>query len=369
MQISPTIRYLVKSVALGIGVAGTMLWLFPELSNNSETIISAKRNAAPLSYAEAARNAGPAVVNIYTRSYQNSNVRTDNELRPANLGSGVIMSDKGYILTNYHVVTNADQIIVALQDGRVLTADLIGSDIPTDLAVLRISADNIPVIPQDERITPQVGDVVLAIGNPYNVGQTITQGIISATGRNGLSTMGPDSNGRQDLLQTDAAINTGNSGGALVNTNGELVGINSASYQVNSSDNLSSGIGFAIPYRLAHRIMQDLIAHGRVLRGYLGISTVEIDVVTAKLLNLGELRGLVIENVDPNGPGAKAGLQRGDILTKIDDKAVSGVRSAMDIIAETKPGTKIPLFFIRQGKQEKVQIEVEEDLRFKNYRQ
>lgn len=346
-----------------------MLWLFPELSNNSDMIIASKRNAAPLSYAAAARNAGPAVVNIYTRSYQDSNVRTDNELRPASLGSGVIMSEKGYILTNYHVVANADQIIVALQDGRVLTADLIGSDVPTDLAVLSISADNLPVIPQNESITPQVGDVVLAIGNPYNVGQTITQGIISATGRNGLSTMGPDSNGRQDLLQTDAAINSGNSGGALVNTNGELVGINSASYQLNNNDNLGFGIGFAIPYRLAHRIMQDLITHGRVLRGYVGISTVDIDVVTAKLLNLGELRGLVIENVDPNGPGAKAGLRRGDVLIKINDKAVSGVRSAMDTIAETKPGTKIPLFFIRNGKQEKVLLEVEEDLRFKNYRQ
>ena len=367
MQIPPTIRYLAKSVALGIGVAGAMLWLFPELTQNSEMIMSTKRAQAPLSYAEAARNAGPAVVNIYTRSYQDSNVRTDNELRPESLGSGVIMTDKGHVLTNYHVVANADQIIVALQDGRVLTADLIGSDIPTDLAVLGISADNLPVIPQNENTTPQVGDVVLAIGNPYNVGQTITQGIISATGRNGLSTMGPDSNGRQDLLQTDAAINSGNSGGALVNTNGELVGINSASYQLSNNDSL--GIGFAIPYRLAHRIMQDLIAHGRVLRGYLGISTVEVDAVTAKLLNLGELRGLVIENLDPNGPGAKAGLERGDVLTQLNDTAVSGVRSAMDTIAGTKPGTKISIFFIRQGKPTKVEVVVEEDLRFKNYKQ
>lgn len=367
MKIPSSISYLAKSVLLGAGVAAALLLALPELTPNSTSILSAERNQAPLSYATAARNAGPAVVNIYTRSYQDTNVRTDSQLKPESLGSGVIMTNKGHILTNYHVIASADQIIVALQDGRVFTADLVGSDIPTDLAVLSINAENIPVIPQEESLSPQVGDVVLAIGNPYNVGQTITQGIISATGRIGLSTMGPDSNGRQDLLQTDAAINSGNSGGALVNTNGELVGINSASYQLGNSDN--SGIGFAIPYRLAHRIMQDLVTHGRVMRGYLGISTVEVDTVTARLLNLGELRGLVIENLDPDGPGFKAGLQRGDVLTQINGKPVAGVRAAMDMIAEAKPGTKITVTVLRKGKPINNTVTVEEDLRFKNYKQ
>jgi serine protease DegS len=367
MKIPSWISYLVKSVLLGAGVALTLLIAFPQLTLSRSTILGTERNPAPLSYASAARSAGPAVVNIYTRSYQESNVKNDPQLKPESLGSGVIMTNKGHILTNYHVVASADQIIVALQDGRVFTADLVGSDIPTDLAVLKISAENLPTIPQNESIVPQVGDVVLAIGNPYNVGQTITQGIISATGRIGLSTMGPDSNGRQDLLQTDAAINSGNSGGALVNTNGELVGINSASYQLGNSDN--SGIGFAIPYRLAHRIMQDLVTHGRVIRGYLGISTVEVDTVTAKLLNLGELRGLVIENLDADGPGAKAGLQRGDVLMQLNNKPVAGVRSAMDMIAEAKPGTKISVIVLRKGKSIKMNVIVEEDLRFKNFAQ
>ena len=361
-----SLTYLTKSVLLGAGVAATMLLLFPDLRISPSSESQPQRTQAPLSYAKAARLAGPAVVNIYTRSFQKSNLTQTSELRPQSLGSGVIMTEKGHILTNYHVIANADQIIVALQDGRLFTGELVGADLPTDLAVLVIKADSLPVMPQNESQAPQVGDVALAIGNPYNVGQTITQGIISATGRIGLSTMGPDSNGRQDLLQTDAAINSGNSGGALVNTNGELVGINAASYQLNNADS-SAGISFAIPYQLAHRIMLELIANGRVSRGYVGISTVDVDPVTARLMNLGELRGLVIENLDPNGPGAKAGLQTGDILTKLDNKALEGVRSAMDAIAEAKPGTKVSVSVLRNGKPLKLTVTVEEDLRFKNF--
>ncbi len=362
MKLPPALSFLAKSILLGAGVAAAMLLAFPELRHSGDLFGGNERHPAPMSYARAARVASPAVVNIYTRSFQKSNLQSTPELRPQSLGSGVIMTAKGYILTNYHVIANADQIIVALQDGRLFTADLTGADIPTDLAVLAIKADNLPVIPQNEQLAPQVGDVVLAIGNPYNVGQTITQGIISATGRIGLSSMGPDSNGRQDLLQTDAAINSGNSGGALVNTNGELVGINSASYQLNNAD--SSGISFAIPYRLAHRIMQDLITNGRVMRGYIGLSTVDVDPVTARLLNLGKLQGLVVENMDKNGPAAKAGVAVGDVLTKLNDKPHNGVRAAMDIIAESKPGTLVKLDILRNGKPVTLSITVEEDLRF-----
>ncbi len=366
MKFHSVIGYLLKAVLLGAAVAALLLLLLPELRQTGSRAL--ERDEAPLSYAYAARRAGAAVVNIYTRSFQRSQVDTRAELLPQSLGSGVIMTARGHILTNYHVIANADQIIVALQDGRVLTADLVGVDVPTDLAVLSISADNLPLIPQNPTLSPQVGDVVLAIGNPYNVGQTITQGIISATGRIGLSTMGPDSNGRQDLLQTDAAINSGNSGGALINTLGELVGINSASYHLNGNQE-SYGISFAIPYPLAHRIMQALIANGRVLRGYVGLSTVEVDTVTARLMNLGELRGLVISALDPKGPGAKAGLQSGDVLTKLNGKPLEGVRSAMDTIAEIKPGSQVLFSIIRQGKPLEVQVQVEEDLRFKNLAQ
>lgn len=257
------------------------------------------------------------------------------------------------------------EIIVALQDGRVFSAELVGTDQLTDLAVLYIESDNLPVIPQDPERLPDVGDVVLAIGNPYNVGQTITQGIISATGRIGLSSMGPDSNGRQDLLQTDAAINEGNSGGALVNARGDLVGINTAAYHLNGNQE-SYGISFAIPYKLAKRIMDELIANGRVIRGYLGISSVEINPIVARMMNLGDLRGLVVESLDPNGPATKGGLRRGDVLLKINGEAISGVRAAMDKIVESRPGTKLTISVIRDGKPLEVEVTIEEDLRYQN---
>ena len=355
------LRYIGKAVLLGLLLAGLLIWA-PHLRQFTSDSYD-PREAPPLSYAYAASRAGPAVVNIYTRSFQHSALNDSKELLPQNLGSGVIMSRKGYVLTNFHVISDADQIIVALQDGRVLTAELVGADVPTDLAVLSISADNLPEIPQDPQLSPLVGDVVLAIGNPYNVGQTITPGIISATGRIGLSTMGPDSNGRQDLLQTDAAINSGNSGGALVNTRGELVGINAGAYHMGTSQE-GYGISFAIPYQLAKRIMDELISHGRVKRGYVGISSVQIDSVTAKLQDAQLSKGLIIENMDSDGPAVKGGLQRGDLLLRINDKPINNVRDAMDIIAEMPPGTKAKFTVLRNGKQLVCTITVEEDVRF-----
>ncbi|WP_024872226.1 outer membrane-stress sensor serine endopeptidase DegS [Tolumonas lignilytica] len=360
-MIIAALRYIGKAVLLGLLLAGLIIWA-PRLRQFSFDTPD-PRDSPPLSYAYAASRAGPAVVNIYTRSFQHSSLNNGKELLPQSLGSGVIMQRKGYVLTNFHVIADADQIIVALQDGRVFTAELVGADVPTDLAVLSISADNLPEIPQDPQLSPLVGDVVLAIGNPYNVGQTITQGIISATGRIGLSTMGPDSNGRQDLLQTDAAINSGNSGGALVNTRGELVGINAGSYHSGTSQE-GYGISFAIPYRLAKRIMDELIAHGRVKRGYVGISSIQIDSVTAKLEDAKMSQGLMIENMDSEGPAAKGGLQRGDFLLRINDKPIVNVRDAMDLIAEMQPGTKAKFTVLRNGKQLDFMITVDEDMRF-----
>ncbi|MCF3096339.1 outer membrane-stress sensor serine endopeptidase DegS [Aeromonas australiensis] len=361
MKIPPLVSYLAKSVGFGLTVAALLLLLFPHFRGGAQLpgIIT---NARELSFSYAAHRAGPAVVNIYTRSFA-PNQGNQGELHPQGLGSGVIMNQRGHVLTNYHVIADADQIIVALQDGRVFSAELVGTDQLTDLAVLYIESDNLPVIPQDPERLPEVGDVVLAIGNPYNVGQTITQGIISATGRTGLSSMGPDSNGRQDLLQTDAAINEGNSGGALVNGRGDLVGINTATYHLRGNQE-SYGISFAIPYRLAKRIMDELIANGRVIRGYLGVSSVEINPIVARMMNLGDLRGLVVESLDPNGPAAKGGLQRGDVLLKINGEAITGVRSAMDKIVESRPGTKLTISVFRAGKPLEVVVTIEEDLRY-----
>ncbi|MFQ1768059.1 outer membrane-stress sensor serine endopeptidase DegS [Aeromonas veronii] len=363
MKIPSLVSYLGKSIGFGLTVAALLLLLFPNFRGGAQ-LPGLITNARELSFSYAAHRAGPAVVNIYTRSFA-SNQGNRGQLQPQGLGSGVIMTQRGYVLTNYHVIADADQIIVALQDGRVFSAELIGTDPLTDLAVLYIESDNLPVIPQDPERLPEVGDVVLAIGNPYNVGQTITQGIISATGRTGLSSMGPDSNGRQDLLQTDAAINAGNSGGALVNGRGDLVGINTATYHLNGNQE-SYGISFAIPYRLAKRIMDELIANGRVIRGYLGISSVEINPIVARMMNLGELRGLIVESLDPVGPAAKGGLQRGDVLLKINGEAITGVRAAMDKIVESRPGTQLTISVLRSGKPLEVVVTIEEDLRYQN---
>ncbi|KOG95281.1 outer membrane-stress sensor serine endopeptidase DegS [Aeromonas caviae] len=363
MKIPPLISYLGKSVGFGLAMAALLLLVFPNFRGGAP-LPGLITNARELSFSYAAHRAGPAVVNIYTRSFA-GNRGEKAELRPQGLGSGVIMNQRGHVLTNYHVIADADQIIVALQDGRVFSAELVGTDKLTDLAVLYIESDNLPVIPQDPDRLPDVGDVVLAIGNPYNVGQTITQGIISATGRIGLSSMGPDSNGRQDLLQTDAAINEGNSGGALVNGRGDLVGINTAAYHLNGNQE-SYGISFAIPYQLAKRIMDELIANGRVIRGYLGISSVEINPIVARMLNLGDLQGLVVESLDPNGPATKAGLKRGDVLLKINGEAITGVRPVMDKIVESRPGTKLTISVIRNGKPLDVDVIIEEDLRYQN---
>jgi serine protease DegS len=296
------------------------------------------------SYNEAVKKASPAVVNIYSQQYIDSSIDNKQHLQPTGLGSGIIMDEKGYILTNYHVIYQADQILIALQDGQLFTASLIGSDKVTDLAVLQIEGDNLPVIPQNSQYQPQVGDIVLAIGNPYNLGQTITQGIISATGRNGMS-----SSGRQDFLQTDAAINEGNSGGALINSRGELVGINTSEFYTRNK-NSSSGISFAIPYQLSKRIMKSLIDDGRVIRGSLAISAENLDPLIARLWGLTIGKNIIIKAVYKNGPAAIAGVKVNDLLLKIGDTAVDNVISAIDMVAELKPGTKTKLTLLRNGK-------------------
>lgn len=217
-------KYIFTPVLIGIVLFFILICVFPSITNNTFSLpYIFNRLLAPASYHDAVVKAAPSVVNVYTKSLKENSETGKVTLEPNSLGSGVIMHRKGYILTNYHVVADSQQIIVALQDGRILDAELIGVDKLTDMAVLKITADNLKVIPQNDKRVSNVGDVVLAIGNPFNVGQTVTQGIISAKGRSGLGTMGPNSNGRQDLLQTDAYVGFGNSGGALINTLGELV--------------------------------------------------------------------------------------------------------------------------------------------------
>lgn len=347
-------RFLLTSLILGLVMGGAALLLFPQLRQGGSLAdaVKAWREEPVLSFGHAVRLAAPAVVNVYTRNLQPS--YGDKGEAAQGLGSGVIMTERGQVLTNYHVIADADQIVVALQDGRFFTATLVGSDPYTDLAVLSIEADHLPVIPQNEEMSPQVGDLVLAIGNPYNLGQTITQGIISATGRVGMGTTS-----YQDFLQTDAAINAGNSGGALINSRGELVGINTAAYHSGASFD-SQGISFAIPYTLAHKIMTKLIAHGRVIRGYLGINGVQLNPTVARQLQLGAQSGVVVESLDPEGPAALGGMERNDIITQIDGANVGSVNQALDLIAETAPGTTLELTVIRRGQPLVLKVEISE---------
>ncbi|MBZ9538466.1 Do family serine endopeptidase [Modicisalibacter tunisiensis] len=327
-----------------------------------------KRGEGPVSYSSAVAEAAPAVVNVYSsrvvqreqhplmsdpffRQFFGKDMPRRQRLL-SSLGSGVIVSDEGYILTNNHVIQGADQIQVALRDGRETLATLVGTDPDSDLAVLKIDLDNLPVIRLADSEKIAVGDVSLAIGNPFGVGQTVTMGIISATGRNhlGLSAY-------EDFIQTDAAINPGNSGGALVNARGALVGINTAIF---SRSGGSQGIGFAIPTNLAREILRQIITHGRVIRGWLGIEAQEITPNLATSFGLKAAQGVVISSVLPNGPGDKAGLQPGDIMTAIDGKPILDPRVAMADIAEIKPGTQLPVTIIRGGERRTVTIEVGE---------
>ncbi|MBB6115404.1 serine protease DegS [Rahnella inusitata] len=306
----------------------------------------------PVSYNAGVRHAAPAVVNVYNRNMGNS---SQNELQIRTLGSGVIMNDSGYILTNKHVINNADQIIVALQDGRVFEALLVGSDSLTDLAVLKINAGNLPVIPINPNRNPHVGDIVMAIGNPYNLGQTVTQGIISATGRIGLSP-----SGRQNFLQTDASINQGNSGGALVNSLGELVGINTLSFDQSNDGATPEGIGFAIPTALATKVMGKLIRDGRVIRGYIGISGREVSPLHGPNSGLDRIQGIVVNEVTANGPAANAGMKVSDVIVNVNNKPAVSAIETMDQVAEIRPGTVIPVEIMRNGDKLTLHVTVQE---------
>lgn len=321
-------KYIIRSAGYGIMVAVVLLLLIPELRDNNLGALnifqSPMENVQPLSYAKAVSLAGPSVVNIYSQKIQTNIGYSRTPQKSTRLGSGVIMDSKGYILTNFHVVQNADSIQVLLQTGEIHAAELIGYDIPTDLAVLKVNASNLPVIPQDEAQTPLTGDVVLAIGNPLGLGQTVTQGIISATGRRSLSTTN-----YLELLQMDAAINEGNSGGALINTNGELVGINSRKFH-DQQRNIQ-GIFFAVPYELANKIMHIIIKHGSVIRGWLGV---ESTILTST-------DKFVINKLSAGGPADIAGIKEKDVIYQIGETPITSISQALNIVAETRPGTTL----------------------------
>jgi serine protease DegQ len=321
------------------------------------------------SYAEAASKSQPSVVNIFTskqvrsqhnplmddplfRRFFGDHFPTDNRpQRVSNLGSGVIVSQDGFILTNHHVIEAADEIQVALSNGATLDAKVVGTDPETDLAVLKVKRENMPAITFAKSDLQRVGDVVLAIGNPFGVGQTVTMGIISALGRSHLGI-----NTFENYIQTDAAINPGNSGGALVDIAGNLVGVNTAIFS-RSGGNL--GIGFAIPISIVRQVMREIIAHGAVTRGWVGIEVQEITPEIAESFGLKVTDGALIAGVLRGGPADRAGIRPGDILLAVGGKPVKDSSSLLYLIAVLPPGEVVQLKLMRGQKETSLQVSIE----------
>ena len=376
MAIRKFLSFLLQTIMTGLAAAFLYVLLInPDLLRNNGTVVEVVESPqqtdsalaqqvqtdewnGPVSYANAVEKAAPAVVNshtakiithrvhpllkdpIFQKFFGDRFAKARKEIQTS-LGSGVLTSNRGHVLTNNHVIEGADQIQVLLADGRSARAEVVGTDLDTDLAVLHINTNDLPSIVIGDSHRLRVGDVVLAIGNPFGVGQTVTSGIISATGRDHLGITA-----YEDFIQTDAAINPGNSGGALINTRGELIGINSAIY---SKTGGSMGIGFAIPISLAKGVMTQIIENGYVIRGWLGIEAQDMTPQLAKSIGLPFKQGMRISMIIKNGPAAKAGLLSGDIVVAINGKPVEETSEVMKTISRQKPGTLIELQGFREN--------------------
>jgi len=360
---------LIRSAIVGVIAALVVLYLAPDNARSKRPVVEMVSSdgesslphavTGPYSYAHAVRQASPAVVNVYTTKTVNrklpllafdpmfrrlfEDLDTTSDTRVENsLGSGVIVSRQGYVLTNFHVIEGADEIYVMLGDKRGITARVVGTDLETDLAVLELAARDLPAIVVGNSDGLEVGDVALAIGNPFGVGKTVTQGIISATGRSqvGISAI-------ENFIQTDAAINPGNSGGALINARGELIGINTAIF---SNSGGSHGIGFAIPAGLARDVMTQIIENGHVVRGWLGVQAQDVTDQLAESFGFEEeTQGVLVTEVMRGGPAEAAGLRPGDILTQMNNKELLSSKEAFRRIARHRPGDVVTIFGIRRG--------------------
>ena len=354
MRITSLFRFFLMSLFAGFVAAALVLTFYrePEPVLSLVTDVGAKAPVSgPASYAGAVNMAAPAVVNIFTTKVYRQSVspifndpffrhlfgdalRGQTRERMENsLGSGVIVDSKGYIVTNNHVIADADQINVVLNDGKKLEARVVGTDPDSDIAVLKVDSNKLPAITVGDSSNLRVGDVVLAIGNPFGVGQTVTMGIVSATGRNQLGITN-----FENFIQTDAAINPGNSGGALIDAHGRLVGINTAIF---SKTGGSQGIGFAIPVDMVRGIMKQLVETGKVSRGWLGLGGQDVTAALAESFGLKDVQGVLVSNVFRGAAADRAGLRPGDVITMIDDHKVTSAFDIVNAIGTMRPGSEV----------------------------
>jgi serine protease Do len=382
--------FLLVGLALGIFLSYQVNWLIPGAEKQSRVQkesfsveatprVSDEVRSIQTSLSAVAQRTMPAVVNIAsTRVYQTPDdlpssplfqdpffqeffgddffrfFGVPQERVERSLGSGVIVSEDGYIITNNHVVSEATQVTVSLADKREFEATVIGTDPKTDVAILKIKGTDLPLVPLGNSDKARVGDIVLAIGNPFGIGQTVTMGIISATGRSHVGITD-----YEDFIQTDAAINPGNSGGALVDIDGDLVGINTA---IISRSGGYQGIGFAIPTNIAKAVLDAIIKHGRIIRGWLGVAVQEVTQQIAAEFGLKKPGGALIVEVSPRSPAAKAGLRRGDIIVRYGDEEIGEATALRKLIAGTPINKKVPLTVWRDKKTIQVTVEIKEEL-------
>ncbi|MFI4891622.1 MAG: trypsin-like peptidase domain-containing protein [Steroidobacterales bacterium] len=373
-------KFLLKAVVFGLAAAFLVVWWKPALlgalvsapgpavspATSTATLPAPVKTpaVAVYSFADAVARASPAVVNIYTARLVTEKTpvapldQLFGDYWPSyrqrierSLGSGVIVDAKGRIVTNQHVIAGADSIKVQLSDGRVADVKIVGQDPDTDIAILDVLIDKVPVMPLGRSDTLRVGDIVLAIGNPYGLSQTVTQGIVSATGRGqlGLATF-------ENFIQTDAAINPGNSGGALINANGELVGINTA--VLNRAYGGPEGIGFAIPVNLVRGVMQQIVAHGHVVRGWLGLVPQDLNEEQAAQLGIGSGAGIIVVNILVRSPAFEAGIRPGDVITGIAGLPVHSSQDLVSRVAALPPGSQVVIEGRQAGKPFRIKVGV-----------
>jgi len=374
MKFQKLASFLLTSLTAGLAAVIVLAFLRPGLVGVSlrpppHTLPAPPRTTGPVSYAEAVEHAAPSVVNIYTakiRSERRSSLLDDPVFRrffgdqapqprkhlETSLGSGVIISPEGYILTNNHMIEGTDEFQVLLADGTELEAEVVGTDADTDLAVLRAKSPHLPVATLGRSRDLQVGDVVLAIGNPFGVGQAVTMGIVSGTGRTQLGL-----NSLENFIQTDAAINPGNSGGGLVNAHGELVGINTAIF---SRSGGSQGIGFAIPIDLAKGVLEQIVAQGRMVPGWIGVTAQDVTPELAESFGLHDAEGVLVSGVLENGPAARAGLRPGDVITRIGEEPTDAAGEILNLIAVKPPGSRVTIYGWRGNDEFKLDTYVEQ---------